>query len=216
MIDSAYVARVVMGQAGNGTSPERTSPLHAPSLDLLRTQANIQQRSVNEAGSSCVINWTGQPETTANLNGLQLGGANSHIILSPCPSYICLAHELIHADRCARGIVDGRRTDQLYFLIDSRPGKDLTAWATQAGKTVYQDPGTGYWYEKGSDLMEEIFTVGMPYANGAQLPAANHLPPHPLGITENDIRGENNIGIRLKYGNYHEGNNTSGRYIGNQ
>ena len=218
VINSGYVARIAHG-AGNATTAERTSPLYAPSLDYLRTETKIATRTQDGSGSSCVVNWTGQADNTCNLNAAQLGAVNSHIIESQCPSYIILAHELIHAERLARGVYDSQTTTDLYFLIDSRPGKNLTQWGTQNSKNLHQDQHTGYWYERCAEKMEEIITVGMPYANTAQfmpLPAPKHVPAHPLGITENDIRTENLLGIRLKYGNYGAGQPGSNRYIGNQ
>jgi hypothetical protein len=208
VIDQPLLARIVPAVTGNETTPECTPFAYMATTDVFRTQAQAQSRAVTGPGASCRIHWTAAPEETANLAGAR-GGPQGYIEMGPCPDYICLAHELIHAERCGRGIVAAQRIDNLFILIDSRPAKDYTNWiasfravGTGQPARVYHDTNTDEWYDKVSEMVEEIITVGMP------LPADPNyrpqIPPHPLGVSENDIRNENNVLIRLKYGDYFE------------
>ena len=217
VINNFYVCRIMPAAGGNGTSPEHTGVFLAiafglRNLDTFRSLATIQQRSVTPGlGCSVRVEWDPQPENTMDMS------AAGHIMGQQCPSYVTLAHEFIHTVRCFQGIVAGIREPSLYFLLDTRPHRDHAAWGQQYGLSLYHDVRTGNWYQKATELQEEIVTVGMPLPAAPRFQPSLGVPVHPLGITENTIRLEHMLPLRLKYGNCTEGVPSAlPRYIGNQ
>src|SRR5260370_40844093 len=74
-------------------------------------------RKVLATGSSCAARWAGVVDNTANLS---LRGTIQMMVVQP---YILLAHELIHADRIARGrLLTGMANST--FLVDQRQKRD--------------------------------------------------------------------------------------------
>lgn len=172
-------------------------------------------RKVTSSGSSAVANWSGNHDQTANLSMMGI------IRMEPAPSYILLAHELIHADRITRGLLQLRRCNCTY-VIDQRQGRvngggpnhlRQQAGVFKSGQIVgggmnIQFPGRlisnanhvltnlngGWvWADGTMELAEEIATVGLSDDDHV-------IPPDPLAITENMIRAEHNERKRLKYG----------------
>lgn len=173
-------------------------------------------RKVTSSGSSAVANWRGTADQTANL------GISGIIRMEACPSYILLAHELIHADRITRGLLQLQRCNCTY-VVDQRQGgrigggpnhlRQQQSSAFKSGQIIgpganIQFPGVtisnaghvltnlnnGWvWADGTMELAEEIATIG--------LSDDDHVLPHdPLAITENIIRVEHHERKRLKYG----------------
>lgn len=166
-------------------------------------------RKVTTSGSSAVANWSGNNDQTANLSMMGI------IRMEPAPSYILLAHELIHGDRISRGLLQMRRCN-CTFVVDQRQGKgghlrQQVAFRSGvigvAGANI-QFPGKlvsnanhvltnlnngRVWADGTMELAEEVATVGLSDDDGV-------LPNDPLAITENMIRAEHNQRKRLKYG----------------
>ncbi|WP_444944014.1 hypothetical protein ACJJIK_01950 [Microbulbifer sp. ZKSA006] len=68
---------------------------------------------VMSSGSSGLVMWNNSLLQTANLLN------NGTVVMGNCPSYITLAHELVHADRCNRGrYLSGSANST--FLADER------------------------------------------------------------------------------------------------
>ncbi len=175
-------------------------------------------RKVTSSGSSAVANWSGNNDQTANLSIMGI------IRMEPAPSYILLAHELIHGDRITRGLLKMQRCN-CTFVVDQRQGRAIGGGDSnhlrqqsnvfKSGQIVggganIQFPGTqtsnanhvltnlnnGWvWADGTMELAEEVATVGLSDDDGV-------LPHDPLAITENMIRAEHNERKRLKYGRF--------------
>ena len=175
-------------------------------------------RKVLSTGSSSVINWTGTGNTTANL------GMTGTIRMEQCPPFVLLAHELIHADRIARGrLLLGMANST--FLVDQRQKRDPLNPAvpthmvnqptftsaqvlggnlvlpagniSNAGNVLTRMPMGRVWVDGTMERTEEIATVGLSDDTHA-------VPADPLAITENMVRAENNLHKRVKYGNFNK------------
>ncbi|WHI46730.1 M91 family zinc metallopeptidase [Microbulbifer sp. JMSA004] len=166
---------------------------------------------VMSSGSSGVVMWNNSVLQTANLTN------NGTVTMGNCPSYITLAHELIHADRCNRGrYLSGSANST--FLADERQapmgrvlrqqGAPLTmARIANGGLNIIYNNITipnrnnlistrtsGWIWVGGSmELREEIATVGLSDDLG-------NVPTDLLAINENMIRAEHGVAQRMKYG----------------
>lgn len=173
-------------------------------------------RKVTTSGSSAVANWSGNNDQTANLS------ITGVIRMEAAPSYILLAHELIHGDRITRGLLQMRRCN-CTFVVDQRQGRVADGGPNHQhqqpafksgqigiGGQNIQFPGAGgpvsnannvltnlnngwVWADGTMELAEEVATVGLSDDDGV-------LPYDALAITENMIRAEHNVRKRLKYG----------------
>jgi hypothetical protein len=172
-------------------------------------------RKVLTQGSSAVANWSGINDQTANL------GMMGMIRMELAPAYILLAHEMIHADRITRGLLQMRRCN-CTFVVDQRQAGVLgvgpnhlrqqanvfrSGQVTGGGANVQFATGpvsnanqvltnlnAGWvWADGTMELAEEVATVGLSDDDGV-------IPLDPLAITENMIRAEHFQHKRLKYG----------------
>ncbi|QFT55231.1 M91 family zinc metallopeptidase [Microbulbifer sp. THAF38] len=166
---------------------------------------------VMSTGASGVVMWNNNVFQTANLTN------NGTVVMGNCPSYITLAHELVHADRCNRGLHLSGATNSTY-LADQRQNPMnsvfrqqgnglLMARVTNGGNNlVYNNTTvsnlnnmittrTAGWIWVGGSMepKEEIATVGLSDDQ-------NNVPNDLLAINENMIRAEHNVPRRMKYG----------------
>lgn len=172
-------------------------------------------RKVTSTGSSSLIHWSGNGDQTANLS------MNGTIRMEAVPGFVLLAHELVHADRIARGLLRLVRTN-CTFVVDQRQrhtGQGLTHQVNQGafqsaaivngnvvvnGRTISNANGVltaltqgQVWVGGTMELAEEIATVGLSDDDGI-------LPHDQHAITENMVRAEHQIHKRLKYGQFNQ------------
>ncbi|WP_226647774.1 M91 family zinc metallopeptidase [Microbulbifer variabilis] len=166
---------------------------------------------VMSTGASGVVMWNNNVFQTANLTN------TGTVVMGNCPSYITLAHELVHADRCNRGLHLSGATNSTY-LADQRQNPMnsvfrqqgnglLMARVTNGGNNLVYNNTTvsnlnnmittrtaGWIWVGGSmEAKEEIATVGLSDDQ-------NNVPNDLLAINENMIRAEHNVPRRMKYG----------------
>lgn len=155
--------------------------------DVLRSNATIGGRTQTEgAGTASIVRWSGQADVTVNMT------PRGVVATEGCPAYVLLAHELIHADHLGRGVFAPHRVN-VTFTLDTRK-TDLGLPRYDHSRMGFQLTSSGDWTSSSMELAEEVHTVGM-----------NHDDPRLLGvtvgnITENDIRRENHLNQRVKYG----------------
>ncbi|WP_444913359.1 M91 family zinc metallopeptidase [Microbulbifer sp. PAAF003] len=166
---------------------------------------------VMSSGSSGVVMWNNTALQTANLAN------NGTVAMGNCPSYITLAHELVHADRCNRGrylsgsanstfLADERQAPMGRVLRQQNAPLTMARIANGGLNIVYNNitiPNrnnlistrtSGWIWVGGSmELREEIATVGLSDDDG-------NVPTDPLVINENMIRAEHGVAQRMKYG----------------
>jgi hypothetical protein len=175
-------------------------------------------RKVLTTGSSSVARWEGTDGSTANLSMM------GTIRMAPVPSFILLAHELIHSDHIARGrLLTGMAPST--FLVDQRQKPDPLNPGTptnlvnqpsfnqgqvvggnvvkaggavsNVGQVVTAMPSGRVWVDGTMERTEEIATVGLS-------DDTNVVPVDALAITENMVRQEHGIAKRLKYGTFNK------------
>ncbi len=222
IIASAHWTRVISAPA-NDCSPDKWLKdmmwSGLKSLVSSTPDAGFVRKAMTAGrGASSVARWSGAADQTANLT------TRGTIGMEFVEPYILLAHELIHADRIARGLLLSVRRNST-FLVDQRQRRDphnpavpahqvnqpsFTSAQVQAGNVV--KPGgtisnagnvitqltTGLiWVDGTMELTEEIATVGLSDDDNA-------VPADPLAISENMIREEHNVHKRLKYGGFNK------------
>lgn len=166
---------------------------------------------VMSTGSSGHVMWNNTVFQTANLTNA------GTVTMGNCPSFITLAHELVHADRCNRGLYLSGSANSTY-LADQRQGPMNNVLRQQGGALARARINNGgititynnmtvpnpnnmittrnrgwIWVGGSMELREEIATVGLSDDQ-------NNVPNDLLAINENIIRNEHNIARRMKYG----------------
>lgn len=145
--------------------------------------ANAQQAmqaAANGVGTDAIVH-INQPTMSAgaaNTNVTVADPVTGAAVLAASPASILLGHELIHADRCIRGISS-------FSQQPVRGGG--TTWTDTLGSFTRPNGMPGALGE------EEIYTVGLPVAGGT---APN---PDPHAVTENALRAEHQQPLRIAY-----------------
>jgi len=187
VIANRNITRIIHSHA-NDASPERDLPglrsddwfsgIGRRVMDAIGTTA----RATGGIGTGTLIRWSGGPNSTANQSAMGI------IRMEACPNYILLAHELVHADRFGRGLLNLQRGNSPFAVDWRQDGRGSALYHHNGFQLVNE-----VWMDGTMELAEEIATVG--------LSDSDHICPNdPLAITENMIRREHGIPQRLKYG----------------
>jgi uncharacterized protein YbjQ (UPF0145 family) len=143
------------------------------------TAQQAMQAAANGVGTDAIVH-INQPTMSpgaANTNAT-VAGPQGAPVLAATPASILLGHELIHADRCIRGISS--------FSQQQVRGGGMT-WTDTLGSFTRPNGLPGALAE------EEIYTVGLPVAGGT---APN---PDQHAVTENALRAEHQQPNRIGY-----------------
>lgn len=216
IIESAHWVRIVAG--GNSASPDKwLKDAVWSGIKKFASRVDPDRGFMNKVmttGSSAVVRWRSIDMQTSDLSPV-----GKLQVDHPVPAYICLAHELVHADRIMRGKYQ-RGQGKSTFLVDQRQNLDGTHLYQQSASLISAKiidggqhlsfteggkectvPRSGVtdlqngrvWVMRTDDQVEELLTIGLNDDNGIGT-------PDPMAITENMIRAEHHIWRRLKYG----------------
>ena len=191
VIDSAHWATIRNG--GNATTPAMW--LKDRIWAALRGTGGFMTKVTTPGrGASCTITWDGGVAQTANYDVAQ-----QHIVMGQVPNHITLAHELVHADRIGRGTfkTGSSRTWVVLHTHANRPNTHQSfinkGWRYEAGGAAWVGGAGGAWVMEDIMMVDDIANIGLQDRD-------NRTGIDALLVTENMVRQEFGIDLRVKYG----------------
>lgn len=189
IINSAHWVTICFG--GNATTP--TMWTKDKMWAAVRGQAGFMDKvQTNGRGSSSTITWDGGAASTANYDARQ-----GRIVMQQVANYVTLAHELIHADRIARGTFRAGSSRTVFVIDTTRPPTHQNytnnGWRYEDNGAAWVGGVGGAWVADDIVMIDDIANCGF-------YDRDNRTGNDGLLVTENMIRQELNIDRRAKYG----------------
>lgn len=191
VIDSGHWTTIRNG--GNATTPAMWAMDRLWSA-LRGTSGFMTKVTTPGRGASCTITWDGGAAQTANYDA-----ARQHIVVGQVPNHITLAHELVHADRIGRGTFK-TGSSRTWVVLDTRAIRPANyqnfinkGWRYEGNGSVWVGGAGGAWVMEDIVMVDDIANIGLQDRD-------NRTGIDPLLVTENMVRAEFGLDLRVKYG----------------